>query len=746
MWKAVRQIQQRIRQASWHWRGVLIAVPSVTAAVLGLRAIGLLQTLEFQVLDHFFALRPREAIDSRIVIVEISEADVQAFGWPISDIKLAELLEAIKQQQPIVIGLDLYRDLPLPPGHATLETLFQQTPNLIGIQKVVGSAESSAVAPPPSLKRQGQVGANDLPLDGDGKIRRGLLFLADGQGETISSFGFQLAAAYLQTKGIEASLTPDQQVKLGSAILPQFHSNTGAYVNADSAGYQLLLNYRGTQEQFTTVTMRDVLAKRGRSDLMRDRIVLIGTTAESLKDIFYVPYSRSLTTPTRLAGVAIHANLVSQLVSTALDGRPSLQTWSEPLEMAWILVWATIGAVLSWQQRLLKRPWNLICQVSLGGAAIGLIGLGFAAFLQSWWIPVVPPLLSLAGSAVVIMGYIARSTADMRRTFGRYLTDEVVARLLETPTGLNLGGERRQVTVLVSDLRGFSTISERLPPEQVVNILNLYLGAMSEVISQYQGTINEFIGDGMFVLFGAPIQRDDDSQRAIACAIAMQTAMASVNQQNRQLGFPDLEMGIGINTGEMVVGNIGSQKRAKYTVIGSHANLAARIESYTVGGQVLISEHTLRNAGDSVYTTGQMQVEPKGIREPVMLYDVGGIAGKYAIALSPATDEFVTIDPPIPLHYSVWEGKHVVGTLFRGRLVRLSSTTAEIRTNHLLTPLSNLKLTLLLVDAQIEEIYAKVLTRPAHDRACVQIRFTGLVPEVAAALETLRRQMAKGTR
>jgi adenylate cyclase len=136
-----------------------------------------------------------------------------------------------------------------------------------------------------------------------------------------------------------------------------------------------------------------------------------------------------------------------------------------------------------------------------------------------------------------------------------------------------------------------------LPPEEVVRILNLYLGAMSDTIAHYNGTINEFIGDGIFVLFGAPIQREDDAKRAIACAVAMQNAMIGVNQQNLKLGLPTLEMGIGINTGEVVVGNIGSQKRAKYTVIGSHANLAARIETYTVGGQVLVSEYTCQEAG-----------------------------------------------------------------------------------------------------------------------------------------------------
>ncbi len=260
------------------------------------------------------------------------------------------------------------------------------------------------------------------------------------------------------------------------------------------------------------------------------------------------------------------------------------------------------------------------------------MGASYLAFSQGWWIPVVPPLFALAGSSVTIISYVAFSAADMRRTFGRYLTDEVVASLLESPSGLKFGGERRKVTIMLSDLRGFSAISERLPPEQVVTILNLYLGVMSDIITHYHGTINEFIGDGIFVMFGAPIYRKDDSQRAIACAVAMQAAMDNVNEQNRALGLPKIEMGIGINTGEVVVGNIGSQKRAKYTVVGNHVNLTARIESYSVGRQILISEDTYKDAGTAIVETrGQIQVEPKGIKEPITLYEVSGIGGKHNI-------------------------------------------------------------------------------------------------------------------
>ena len=189
---------------------------------------------------------------------------------------------------------------------------------------------------------------------------------------------------------------------------------------------------------------------------------------------------------------------------------------------------------------------------------------------------------------------VERRKRFIRETFGRYLTDEVVATVLETPTGLQIGGEKRKITMMMADLRGFTAMSERLAPKWVVTILNRYLSAMVTIIKQYHGTIDEFIGDAIFVLFGAPMWREDDAQRAVACAVSMQLAMASINEQNHHDDLPEIEMGIGIDTGQVVVGNIGSPARMKYGVVGSHVNLTSRIQSYTTGGQILISETTRR--------------------------------------------------------------------------------------------------------------------------------------------------------
>ncbi|MBW4677273.1 MAG: adenylate/guanylate cyclase domain-containing protein [Desmonostoc geniculatum HA4340-LM1] len=734
---------KNLKPLIWQWRGVIFAVPNITLLVIALRLTGLLQLLELAALDQFFLLRPREPVDTRIVIVEINEADVRKQGqWPMSDAALADVLEDIKQQQPRAIGLDIYRDLPVNPGHQALVKVFESTPNLIGVQKISDTFDSSSVDASPVLKQRHQIGANDLPLDGDGKIRRGLLYLNLKNDEILESFALKLALLYLKPEGItaKAAAKNSNYLQLNRGIFPTFEADDGGYVRADAGSYQVLLNYRGRIQQFIKVSLTELQEKRIPKDLMRGKVVLIGATAESLKDLFYTPYSSNvLTEPERMAGVTIHANLISQILSAALDGRPQIKTLPELIEWLLILGWSIIGAILCWVQRHSNNQ-KIFLAVGLAGG--GLLGGSFLAFLSGWWIPVVPSLLALGGSAIALTQYIAQGSAQMRKTLGRYLTDEIVANILETPSGLKLGGERRKVTVLVSDLRGFSAISEQLTPEEVVRILNLYLGAMTDVINQYKGTINEFMGDGIFVIFGAPISRKDDSQRAIACAIAMQLAMQQVNEQNQQMNLPIIEMGIGINTGEVVAGNIGSQKRAQYTVIGSHVNLAARIETYTVGGQILISENTSKDADIDLKIAGELQIKPKGIKDSVTIFDIHGIGGQYNLFLPEDDEAMVSLNQDLPVEYNILHGKKAGETVFVGALVCLSEKAAQLQSLNFLEPLSNLKLKLLIepeLGTEQEHIYAKVIKQIDVDKHVFLIRFTAIPPKAIAFFETLRQ-------
>ncbi|NVM25550.1 MAG: adenylate/guanylate cyclase domain-containing protein, partial [Desulfobacterales bacterium] len=228
---------------------------------------------------------------------------------------------------------------------------------------------------------------------------------------------------------------------------------------------------------------------------------------------------------------------------------------------------------------------------------------------------------------------LEKSSELVKKIFGRYLSTEVMKSLLEDPLALELGGERRKVTIMMTDLRGFSALAERLEPEQVVQMLNNYLEVMVDIILQYNGTINEIIGDALLVIFGAPQQMPDRAQRAIACAIEMQNAIKEVNEQNQDMGSPELEMGIGLNDAEVIVGNVGSRKRSKYGVVGSGVNMTSRIESYTVGGQILVSESVRKEAGEVLRIDDQMEVHPKGAETPFTIYNVGGISGRYNLTL-----------------------------------------------------------------------------------------------------------------
>jgi len=217
---------------------------------------------------------------------------------------------------------------------------------------------------------------------------------------------------------------------------------------------------------------------------------------------------------------------------------------------------------------------------------------------------------------------LERNQKFIRATFGRYVSDEVVASLLENPEGLELGGDLREVTMLMSDIREFSSICERLPPDDVMKMLNNYLGTMSEVIMSHQGTIDEFIGDAILAIFGAPISREDDAERAVQCALEMQQAMLEINRNNVSQGLPEISMGIGVNTGAVIAGNIGSEKRSKYGVVGHHVNLTARIESETAGGEVLISKSTLEKLHSHATIGRSEQVQVKGIGEQVSIFQI----------------------------------------------------------------------------------------------------------------------------
>jgi adenylate cyclase len=340
---------------------------------------------------------------------------------------------------------------------------------------------------------------------------------------------------------------------------------------------------------------------------------------------------------------------------------------------------------------------------------------------------------------------LAEMSALLKKMFGRYLSTEVMNSLIENPSALELGGERRKVTIMMTDLRGFTALAERLEPEQVVQMLNSYFEVMMEVVLKYNGTINEIIGDALLIIFGAPQEMPDRAQRAIACAIDMQNAMARVNEENRSQALPELEMGIGLNETEVIVGNIGSSQRSKYAVVGSGVNMTSRIESYTVGGQILISESIRQKAGGVLRIDAQQEVLPKGAETPLRIYEVGGIAGRYNLALRGKDPALVDLARQIPLRYTVLEGKKVGKKGLQGIVVKLSEKTAVITLDEPHEPLTNLKMNIGGVDEKLtaRDFYGKVIGRSEENRQKHVIRFTSIPPEVDAYFQSHRQHAVK---
>jgi CHASE2 domain-containing sensor protein/GGDEF domain-containing protein len=390
------------------WCKNAIFAIGVTGITIVGSLVGIFQKAELEALDRAFRWRPLEPIDPRIAIVTIDDSDINNLGeWPISDAKLAQLLTTLQKYNPKAIGLDIYRDIPVEPGHEELLQVYQNSPNLIGIEKVVGK---NTVAPPPLLKQLDQVAITDTALDFDGKLRRVLISVSSEQGESYS-LGVYLALIYLEAANIHLKPVGNNgEYQLGKALFAPLRANAGGYAGnfgggTNVGGYQIMLNYRSTPENFHTVSITDVLADRVPSEIIRDRLVLIGTNADSLKDFFATPYSfNRADLAANSPGVLIHANVASQILSAALDGRPLIKFWRESQEWLWILGWSAIGTILA--RIFLERQYKKRLPIALSLCLVAggsVIGIGYLIFLAGWWVPVISPSIATVASMILLL-------------------------------------------------------------------------------------------------------------------------------------------------------------------------------------------------------------------------------------------------------------------------------------------------------------------------------------------------------
>ena len=643
-------------QTRWLGLGIVaISSLAVTGLILSLRELQGLQALELTAYDRLVQSRPDLPPDPRLLVVAITDEDIEKQGtWPIPDQALADLLERLQTYQPRAIGLDFWRNLPtqkgktesIPSGYQALLDQLRGSDRMIVIT-TLGNQDRIDIPPPPGVPED-QVGFNDVVTDPSSVIRRNLMFQDDYR----PSFSLRLALRYLQDDGIEPEGSPNDPklLKLGPTTFPLLQSRDGGYMGIDTGGYQILLNYRAGQNIVQQVSLTQVLEGRIRPDWVRDRVILIGTTAESGKDLFLTPYSSGARDEQRMPGVVIHAQMVSQFLDAASGDRPLIEFWSEPLEMAWIFCWGVLGALLAW---VIRQPLAL----ALGGAvAIALLySLCWSLFLQSQWVPLVPPFLALLAAGGSVVTYRAQQAHQQQqmvmRLLGQSASPEIAETLWQRRHELledgKLSGQKLTSTLLFTDLKGFSTISERLDPEALLVWLNEYLEVVTQLVQAHHGVINKFTGDGVMAVFGVPIAHDlwaeiaRDAQNAVNCALAMGEQLQALNTQWHQQGLPAVQMRVGIFTGEVVVGSLGSKARLEYGVIGDSVNTASRLESVDKHRQptpcrILIGQETLDHLEDRYEVESWGALPLKGKEERVETYRVLGL--KPPITVSPSSN------------------------------------------------------------------------------------------------------------
>lgn len=394
-WERLRQQREPPKTPQWGWKAVLVASSIAATLVMGVRSLGWLQLWEWQAYDVLMRMRPPEAIDERLLVVEATEEDIGKYGFPLPDGILAQTIATIESYQPQVIGVDIYRDRPVGEGEDRLLRQWQQNPRLVAIcsdKLVHNSANKPGIAPPADVP-ESRLGFSDVVKDADGTIRRHLMFMQPHQtSPCVTDFAFssRLALHYLAADGIVPQTLPPKQIKIGDVIFNPLKSRSGGYQNVDDRGFQILLNYHASGNFSRRVTLSRVLSGELNPDWVKNRIVFIGVTSPISSDEFSTPYSAAKLPYQTLPGVLLQAQMTSQIVSAVKDGRSLI--WWLPLwgDFLWIWSWTLLG---SWVIQG-KRTWKLMRVL---GGAIGLCGgFSWGLFLIGGWMPLVPSILALS--------------------------------------------------------------------------------------------------------------------------------------------------------------------------------------------------------------------------------------------------------------------------------------------------------------------------------------------------------------
>ncbi len=722
----------------------LLPAAAAASLLLIVRQSGLTERVNLFAYDLALQLRPAPSgARTAVRIIGIDERDLARYGNQVPDGVLADAVQRLDRLGVRAIGLDLFCGQPVGSGWQRLRRLAATNPRLVS---VYFELDGKTAIPGTPRDRQANV---DLYIDPqDGVLRRDVIQVSEGaQARSVS-----LPQRLLWIATIRKDPRRIPQINLTAT--PLLSVGDGGYLPGSGvtapAYRQRMLAYH-QPGSFPTIPLRSLLREpptQALSQQLRGSIVLIGVVAPSSKDSFAVPFSSWRTGQRRyqLPGVEIHAHRLAALLALESGNNAGIQP--APAAVNGLLLLFGLGAGLFVGEGVasLRRA------LPLGALVLALGVLALAASLAlGVWVDGALPLLAFAlfaaagwlrrgGEQQIRGSRLEQQNQQARTLFDRYVSRSVAEALLDSGNPEAPQQQLRNVTILFSDLRGFSLMSAEYSPAVVVRLLNSYLEVMVDVVEQFDGTIDEVLGDALLVLFGAPQPRCDHAEAAIACAIQMQLAMEGLNRIHRQQHLPELAMGIGLCSGEVMAGTIGSGRRAKYAVVGATVNLAARIEALTVGGEIFAAEATVCGVTAELRIDGQHRWQLKGANQPVKVFAIGAIAGPYNLALPRVHPSPKALQQPLPVTYQPIVANARQGQPRDGRVTHLAAGEAWLASpgaDAELQPFDDLMLTFLDPPG---EIYAKV--RAKHPSGAVRIVFTSTPPDLK---DWLRSQVAAGS-
>jgi adenylate cyclase len=625
--------------------GGLLESPKIVVSVFAISCwlvvnlivhLGGVEAAELALHDRLIAWRATgQKCSDQIVVVGITEADIQRYGWPLSDQLLADSITKLLSAGASVVGVDLYRDLPVGVGAEQLKKVLSEQSAVIGVEKFP-DGEGNGVAPPPALANTERFGFSDMVMDSDGVVRRGLLY-AFHEDRVGVSLALRIAALALQPAQIALGAAEDGSPRLGAATFTPIEADFGAYVDADSSGYQFPLTLAGKGGDYRRISLGELLESPTDRLQLSGKIVLVGVTSQSVNDSFMVP-TADIVQPLRpMFGVVLHAQIVDQLQRLAMGREHLLGTLGHAEESLLLLLACIAGAFAG----LSKARWRV---VGLCLVPATVVGVG-VAFRFAIWIPGVAPVAGLILAAVTVTAFrAAREQADRKvlmELFGRQVSPSVAEHIWAQRQQLlergRLRSERLNVTVLFSDLVGFTTLSETLEPEALFARINEYMQTMTSAIIEHEGMVEKYMGDGIMALFGAPVARltaaevSSDAANAVDAALAMGTRLESLNRKWQSEGLPPVAMRIGIQSGPVVSGSLGNHSRFEFTVLGDTVNTAARLESFDKNYnpdqsvcRVLVGSHTRELLGSRFELESAGHFELKGKAVAVEIFRIIG--------------------------------------------------------------------------------------------------------------------------